>query len=141
LALIPSPNSILNLQDFQDGKHSDYYRDWAAVDSINQSVCIDIDAWWLLEPGDDFTNEETLLERVQLSVDDQILLRPDEIGNLLGLDWLLDDQGNEVAVAGGPFVYCWESDLDVGTHIVHLKVHKTSGQMLEYKWSFTLTED
>lgn len=141
MGVIPTSGSILNVQDFREGKHIDKEGDWLVVGPITQSICVELDAWWLLEPGDDFTSGDLLLERIEFIVDNQILSRPDGIGDFITLSWLLDEDGNKVAVAGGPYVFCWASDLDAGTHTAYLEVRKTSGQVLEYRWSFTLTDD
>jgi hypothetical protein len=139
-AVAPSPGSILNVEDFRNGKHEAGGR-WHVAEPLAPSICAKLNAVPLLQPGDDFSEADPFLERIEFIVDDQVLSRPYGIDGVATLTWLLDEDGEEVAVATGPFFFCWKADLGVGVHTAYLKVRKTSGEVVEYKWSFTLTDD
>lgn len=137
-AVAPSPGSILNMQDFRDGKIDEGER-WQA--GISQPICLKLEALWLARPGDDLSNADLFLEHVEFIVDDQLLPRPDWIEQLIDLVSITFPEGGDTALVGGPFFFCWKNDLNAGTHIAHFKFHKTSGEVAEYQWSFILADD
>ena len=138
----PEADSIIELKDFQAGKN--YIGPTGPsrlgpVGSLEQPICVGLDALELASPGDDLTNADSLLERIELVVDGQVYSQPERVEMLLGVETIVFPEERGSALVGGPFFLCWQSDLDVGTHIVQLNVNK-SGEVLEYKWSFTLME-
>jgi hypothetical protein len=139
-AVAPPPGSILNIQDFRDGKHNGG-ASWHVAEPNAPSICAKVDAARLMVPGDDFSRPDQLLRQIEVIVDDQLLPAPDGIDYVATKTWLEDEAGNEVAVAAGPFFFCWHLDLNPGNHTARIKGHKTSGEVLGFEWSFRLTSD
>jgi hypothetical protein len=140
----PPDGSVINVQDFRDGKHDIGPKEPGRVGpagSLVQPICVGLQASKFASPGDELTDVDTLLERTELIVDNQARPRPEGIEMLLGLETLIFPEGGEPARVGGPFFFCWQNDLDAGTHTAQLNVRKLSGEVVEYEWSFTLTDD
>lgn len=134
----PLPGSSLSLWEYQKGRHAERGQ-FLILESASQ-ICLEIDAVWFLERGDHFVIEDQVSERIQFTVDGRSIQQPNKIVDLAMEFILADEEGNEIGVAGGPFVLCWHSDLGVGLHTARIDVRKTSGEVLKYEWSFRLTD-
>jgi hypothetical protein len=140
--LVPEPGTSLSLKDYQTGQHSGSY--YSPVEAKNR-ICARIITEPILEPGDFYSTRnqafDFLPERLNIFVDGQ------------QLEWNLD----EMAVGGGFQLrnedmvitaetamnnwVCWLAELQPGEHTAVMNVQKTSGESIEYAWSFTLTDE
>lgn len=137
--LAPQPGSILSLQDFQDGAHANQAKWFGRL--VDHSICVELNADPLLLPGDYFTSTDRMLERTQFVINDRVIDRPNWELDFIMETQLLDENGNVVAVSGGPYLFCWEGDLVAGLHTAEIEFRKTSGKVLRYQWSFVLQSD
>jgi hypothetical protein len=137
-AVAPPPGSILNMQDFRDGKIDAGGSRWHAT--ISQPICMKIEALWLAQPGDDLSSADLFLQHVEFTVDDQLMPHLDGIEALGDIVSITFPEGGDTALARGPYFFCWKNELEAGTHTARFKFYKTLGEEVEYQWSFTLTD-
>jgi hypothetical protein len=100
---------------------------------FESTVCVSFDAFPLLQDGDYLVENEDVLERVGVIVDEQA--REQYQGCLDGL--LLTYKGNPDnpdAVSGGPYSCCWHAPLELGVHQVVFRFRQTSGDIEQYAW-------
>lgn len=105
------------------------------------SVCLEVESGGLAQPGDDFFEFETFIERTTLSVNDKPL--PEISGGHINLTLTdVEDKNGETIVRGvGPAVICGKVILDVGLHNVRFEFEQASGDIQSYTWQFELTEE
>jgi hypothetical protein len=136
LDAIPAPGSELSLHSYQEGWHG-ATGTWSG-EPVNESVCVEFDAGEVLLPGDNWNTADEILERIQFKLNEQVISSPSVVVQLLEEVILLDGEGNEVAWAPRPSLFCWQGDLEVGIQKATFSFRKTSGKLLEYTWSFVL---
>jgi hypothetical protein len=140
--LIPAPGSTLSLESYQSGDH---YDGSYPLGSTPNRICAKINPEPLLEPGDFYGSRNRIFEflpnRLTVSVDgEELAWNVEELVVILGMYQLRDEDGEVVAQTGGPQVPCWVAELKRGEHVAVMKVTKTSGETIEYAWSFTLLD-
>ena len=104
-------------------------------------VCIEIIGGALGQEGDNFTDSETVLNRIEFIVDGAGLT--DLTANPTSLELLvsLDSQGEVLVAGAGPIAVCGEANLDLGWHNVIFEFRQTSGDIKTYSWQFELTKE
>lgn len=117
-------------------------------DERQSTVCVVFVVEEILEPGD-FFHAEDVVERLALLIDghtaeDLATGKKDYkdycTSNIqMSKIMLLDKEGNVIASGPGPLgSRCWSIALEPGKHEATVRVHKTSGAVLEYTWTFTV---
>lgn len=112
------------------------------------TVCVVFVVEEILEPGD-FFHAEDVVERLALLIDghtaeDLAAGKKDYkdycTSNIqMSKIMLLDKEGNVIASGPGPLgSRCWSIALEPGKHEATVRVHKTSGAVLEYTWTSTV---
>ena len=131
--VLPEPESTLSLLEY---------------DERQGTVCIVFVVEEILEPGD-FFHAEDVIERLALWIDghtsEELAIGKKDYEDYctsniqMAKIMLFDDDGNVIASGPGPLgSRCWSIALDPGKHKATVRVHKTSGAILEYTWTFTL---
>lgn len=129
----PEPESTLSSLEYDEGQ---------------STVCVVFVVEEILEPGD-FFHAEDVVERLALLIDghtaeDLATGKKDYkdycTSNIqMSKIMLLDKEGNVIASGPGPLgSRCWSIALEPGKHEATVRVHKTSGAVLEYTWTFTV---
>ncbi len=139
--MAPRPGDSWNLLDYRQGLHTRQLHPLLAG-WVGPSVCVQISPspFNFLEPGDRIESGDQILERTQFIIDGKSTHRLDEIMDFEVESSFLDEDGSVVAKSGGPYIFCWRGDLDVGFHTAQVEVRKTSGRVWELDWSFTLLD-
>jgi hypothetical protein len=133
---IPGPGEYLRRGEYYLGRHGSGEM-WSG-ERVDNSVCVQFVAGWILMPGDFFDTDD-ILSRIAFAIDDETIYPPRWVEQLLEKVALDDENGNTIASAPQPTLICWQRELEAGVHTAKLSVRKTSGQVLEYDWSFALT--
>lgn len=127
----PEPESTLSAVDYEG-------RSIVVVQSVISTEAI-------LEPGD-FFDADDVMERVTLLLDghtpetvplgeQRCITKEVQLEKIT----LSDEEGNIIASSPGPLASrCWYVPLEPGEHEATVRVHKTSGAVLEYTWTFII---
>ncbi len=131
LEIYPLPNSTI--------KHECYLKS-LEKSSGKVGVFVVIKTEEIVEIGDNLVDPDVIDERINLNID---TLKTTDVSTYFGTDLMIlesyDDQANVSATWAGPHV--WKSlpvDLAHSQHTATVQVHKTSGKVLEYSWTFTI---
>ena len=127
----PEPESTLSAFDYEG-------RSIVVVQSVIRTEEI-------LEPGDFFDTDDVLERGILLlngrtpetvSLGEQRYITSEvQLAKIM----MPDKEGNIIASSPGPLASrCWFVPLELGKHEATLRVHKTSGAVLEYTWTFTI---
>lgn len=142
--VVPAPQTTYWTGSYALGEHYPSYEAGPAESSQNR-VCVQIKPRSLLEPGDHFVFSakygDFLPDRITGYLDGAEVKRDDGVTTVLGTSYLQDESDRIVAEAQGPQVVCWFNELDAGQHNFVVEIEKTSGEIVSYGWSFTLTND
>lgn len=137
LGIAPNAGEVLTVQEYERLAPS------LGWDATLPSICLSIEPYPLMEPGN-FPTAEEWLSRVSVTVDGRVidthhaLLTTDRMGIQLS-----DPDTGELlkrAPDGSPFRLCYAATLGLGVHNVTLNVMKQPGEAATYTWSFELTE-
>lgn len=139
----PEPGERISYEDYQAKLEGEEFqaREFGPV-------CVTYVAEEVLEYGDDGFRMEDFLSRSVLIVDNEVWpnsSEPDTYRDYLNekLFEVHPITGEYQQIAGnaiGPFVFCWDVELEPGIHSVEFKTRKTSGEELSYSWSFVITK-
>ncbi len=130
------------------------------VTGYRSSVCVDLDVESLVEPGDSLVFDEDVLPRTKMVVDDKLLTDRADTEYLIviepgpdcrcfydcesfdGSEWYVDYVSPEnIGCWFWPgFWSCYSVDLEPGLHTATFSFEKSSGNVAEYSWYFTITE-
>lgn len=112
-------------------------------DGFDRQICVRPLIEKLVQPGDFFVEGngegEKLVDRITFFVNDQMItMKPYENG------------GNTIVLTPSPTTprsmwtenvsYCWEVQLDVGTHEITFSFLQSSGEAKTYVWFYEITE-
>jgi hypothetical protein len=136
----PSPGAVVNIDEYVGEDGQGYYFGVNAP-----SICVSFLPYpFLLEPGDFLTSDD-VLERLSLKIDGITLSEVDfdqiELATISGMPRVPDDLETgrpEASVPEGRYVVCFKVDLEPGMHSATFTAQKTSGEKIEYTWSFFL---
>jgi hypothetical protein len=113
---------------------------WNATDP---GICFSMEPFPLLTPGD-FPTVDEWLEQMYLIVDDKVISNHH---SLLTVDLVgqkkIDPTTGDILYQepdGSPLRICYAVPLGVGQHNVTLVVEKTTGEKVDYTWSFVIKE-
>jgi len=139
----PTPDSEFLVDAYNEGLHYPPISEaHPAPEEGRQRICSKLLSRALLEPGDYFRTSlqkgEVLPDRITLYVDGDKLVRDDEVIMILAETEIEDESGQTIAQAPASHLICWPAELKKGIHIVTIEVMKTSGEVVDYSWSFTL---
>ena len=139
----PEPESIYSINDFKAGNHYPTGVP-SALDNGANRVCIELNGKPFLETGDYFAlrpnQGEYFPDRVTGYVDGEKVLKDEDTITILGEYRLINEKGEVTASVPGPFIICWNVQLNLGQHIATIEVEKTSGERISYSWSFEITK-
>jgi hypothetical protein len=104
---------------------------------LSQAVCVDVNLRYIVQTGDDLS-VENMSDRINLEVDgvERLLVRVLEESTL---NWT-EIEGTRTYFSGLN-MYCWQAELEEGSHHAEFRVRQTDGNLLSYSWYFTLTPD
>jgi hypothetical protein len=141
--VVPAPNSEYSVESYTEGMHyPPISQAHPAPEEGKQRICSEILSRTLLEPGDYFKSSpqkgEFLPDRITLHVDGDKLRRDDEVIMILVETEIENESGQIIARAPASHLICWPVDLGEGLHIATIEIKKTSGEIIDYSWSFTL---
>lgn len=114
---------------------------WHDIDGYQSDVCLKIETVLLAQDGDNFLNESKVEDRITLLVDGE---KPSHIMVMsAAIDGLriVDAEGQILKMGVEPRAICSAVNLQVGRHDVLFQFRQTSGDVLEYRWQFGLTDD
>lgn len=140
----PTPEFIRELWPEPGSKRPLYdYQNYLIYDATQPGICVDFGGILLLLEEGDFLTTEELFKRFSLKVDNQSINEPDYVfmRDTKGFDGILDSDTNEPiysAPEGHPYFLCFYTDLQEGLHTATFIARKSSGQELNYTWSFYL---
>jgi len=99
-------------------------------------ICAELNVYDLVQKGDDFTDAEQVLNRIEVEVDGA----PRSGDGLIEVYSLMawEENGKTVAQWSGPFSFCWKAPLEIGTHQVSFQFRQTTGDVQEYLWQFEI---
>ncbi len=129
--VLPEPESTLSSPEYAERQ---------------STVCVVFVVEEILEPGD-FFHAEDVVGRLALLInghtaEDLATGKKDYCTSNVQMAEIMlsDEEGNVIASGPGPLgSRCWSIALEPGKHEATVRVHKTSGAVLEYTWTFTLT--
>jgi hypothetical protein len=98
----------------------------------NKTVCVELGVESLVQSGDDLTTPDSVLERIQLSVDNV------RLSQVVDQDSLLELISTESATWSGPYTFCWLAELGLGDHHAVFQFRQASGVIHEYDWYFAI---
>jgi hypothetical protein len=139
----PAPEAVLEYTRYREG---------ATIDRMDvklaDAICVTLDGSEIVEAADDGLESVDYLERSQLVVNEGVR---DDLEPLLEMDYLgvLTTQvrdpetGNATILqwnATGPFLICWQVELQPGIQTVEYRIQKSSGIELSYRWHFHLID-
>lgn len=141
--VVPAPNSEYSVEAYDEGMHYPPISEvHPAPKEGKQRICGEVLSRTLLESGDYFRTTpqkgEFLPDRISLYVDGDKFRRDDEVIMILVETELEDENGYITARAPASHLICWPAELGEGLHIATIEVKKTSGEIMDYSWSFTL---
>jgi hypothetical protein len=134
----PEESSVVSLKTYE-AEYSQVVGMRDLETGYASTVCVRPDISHLVQKGDYFADTESVLERVELRVDDVQREVAVSSNGLLDIEVLRD--GEVYARFGGPYAFCWHAPVGVGTHVVSFQFRQTSGDIKEYSWYFAVTED
>jgi hypothetical protein len=139
----PAPKSEISIDSYNEGQHYPPISEaHPAPQDGRQRICSELLSRVLLEPEDYFAvssqKGEFLPDRVTVYVDGAKVARDDEVIMVLSETVLEDENGRVIARAPASHLICWPAKLERGIHVVTMEVNKTSGEVVNYSWSFTL---
>ncbi len=114
--------------------------EWENIDGYNSDVCLKTDTILLAQKGDNFRND-SMVPRITMIVDGVEAKAISVNGILLQSIHALDTDGNIIKWGVEPRLICGSFVLEPGVHEVLFQFRQTSGDILEYRWQFGLTED
>lgn len=141
--VFPEPSTLISAVAYREKRGSRI--EGTYFESINSTICAELDGYELIEEGDFGLDREDYLARSSLFVDDLEWLKvtePDAFRNELAeaLITNIDPETGERLIVGqggaGPYLLCWEIPLEEGLHEVEFNYRKTSGIILSYSWFF-----
>lgn len=127
----PKPGAIITKSQYKGmrGKFSDTPL-WAEL------------KWNLYSPSFRYQHDQDLLEFIsanaQLTLDGQII-KSQRLESGISGNTYTDANGIERMYDGGPFVFSWEADLDVGLHKAKFEILNEANSQLEFSWEFVIT--
>ncbi len=163
----PSPSSIISSEQYKtvvsSGKIFEGPPPPAVVETgLRSSICFDLDVETLVEPGDLLFWDSDVLARIELRIDDRILVDRSKTEYLAVLEppprckcfyscdgfW---DKWNSVKYSYNPpenvgcwfwpgYWYCYSTELGIGEHTATFSFRQTSGNIVSYTWNFIITE-
>ena len=141
--IAPAPNSEYSVKSYAEGMHYPPISEvHPAPEEGKQRICGEVLSRTLLETDDYFrTNSqegEFLPDRITLHVDGDKLRRDEEVIMILVETEIEDKSGQIIARSPASHLICWPVELSEGLHIATIEVKKTSGEIIDYSWSFTL---
>ena len=115
----------------------------------NNSICVVVDMGPLLQEGDRLTKWDDILDRVSISVDDNLLTETTYVNWLDYAVYTKDIDGGSGyivthttnALGAAWTVFCWYAGVGVGNHEVAFKFRQTSGEIQEHTWHFAITDE
>lgn len=135
--IYPFPGSSLTIQEFRDRSNAPF------VTLEESSVCVEVWGSTLLESGDELILNE-ILDRFVVEVNGY---GEESLRTFVADSWehpVIDMETEEVEFvvpAGFPAILCYPiDDPKVGEYIVTIVYEKTSGEKIQYIWSFYLKE-
>ena len=111
------------------------------------SICLMIDPFYILEPGDDLSTEEVLSRlRLKIYYED---IEIDKPSSYIMTDSQTQDGPLDLATGeplfklppGSPYFICFAADLGPGRYLASFVGQKTSGDELPFAWQFALVEE
>ena len=104
-------------------------------------VCLTANLFPLAQIGDDFSDDQNVVNRVTFQVDNLIL--PEVTGWHTSLEAIsLLDENEQVSIQGlGDMIFCGKINLDVGVHTILFQFRQTSGETKEYTWQFVIKDE
>ena len=104
-------------------------------------VCLTANLFPLAQIGDDFSDDQNVVNRVTFQVDNLIL--PEVTGWHTSLEAIsLLDENEQVSIQGlGDMIFCGKVSLDVGVHTVLFQFRQTTGETKEYTWQFVIKDE
>jgi hypothetical protein len=141
--IVPAPDAEYSLDSYYEGKHYPSISEaHPAPQEGRGRICGEFLSKSLLEPGDYFETSskrgDFLPDRITLKINANEIVRDDEVIMILSETELKDETGHIVARAPTSHLICWPDTLGKGLHIATIEIKKTSGEVLNYSWSFTL---
>lgn len=133
--LVPGPHEVVSLEAFRSGYHYPT-ESHPAPNNAKSSICADIYPGPLLEPGD----QDYPASRVTVYLDGKQAAMSEQLFRVVNEIQLYDEDGKVIATASGPLVICWMVEVSPGEHIATIRAEKTSGDSIDYSWSFEITE-
>jgi len=127
----PAPSSVI--------RHKCYLESLEGL-SLQVGVYVVVITEKMVEQNDNLTDLDDIDERIEIKIN------PTPKGDVtthLGADLMVlekyDEEGNVIATWAGPHVWkSFPAALPPGKHTVTVQVRKTSGEILEYSWTFSL---
>ena len=104
-------------------------------------ICVRLNFPPLIEPGDNFFEEDVMSERTHVSVNGTQLSMMDEFLRFPSVYVLYDEQGIPIAESPTGELYCWEFSPVVGIVTAKVTVVHSSGKESTYSWAFELIGD
>lgn len=109
-----------------------------ALEAYNANVCVMLADGKLARQGENFADEDSLLERNSMFVDDQLL----EVHSVAFIGYPDEsDDGQKKFDFVEPPTICWRAPLDVGLHEAEFQFRQASGDIQSYTWYFLLIDE
>lgn len=142
LEIAPSESEVIPIQMFEaksnePGVAADI---WDDIDAYGSQICLKVETSILAQEGDNFIQDSTVRDRVTIAIDDQEIKDVFVNSILLQGIHVVDADGQYIKMGVEPKLICGYADIGVGAHEVLFQFRQTSGDILEYRWSFTLEE-
>ena len=113
---------------------------WDDVNAYDSQICLKVETSILAQEGDDFIQGTTVRERISMAVDGQEMKDVSVNSVLLQGIHVVDANGQYIKMGIEPKLICAYADIGSGVHEVLFQFRQTSGDILEYRWSFALQE-
>lgn len=141
LRSVPQADAVITLEIYEYKEPNTIDIGLPGEGGYDSNVCVKIDIGEVIQPGDDLTNAEVILDRLTLRVDNQQFT---QVSRWSQEEILVEYQlGNESkpAISLGPISVCWHVELSSGLHQANLQFRQTSGDIKEYTWYFSLIKN
>lgn len=135
--VFPEPGETYSLDEF-----AELIENFGTL-PVSGEVFFDVRMESLVEEGDDFDSVDDFVPRVSVKIDDRLFSEPHGMTrtDASPTTFVDPDTGGVFQIPGGaPFRLYYTMAREPGLHTVEVEIRRTSGEVVNYTWSFVLTE-
>lgn len=138
----PLPDSTITLQAYREEQLVPPYHAPAFAD-LRGGVCVGVLTSKIVEPGENLDGDGVSRKYPFVALDGA---PPGEYARIemaydLGKCIVVDENGVETSYQCPHHYKCWRVALAPGEHEATVQLYKASGEVIEYTWQFTITND